>query len=158
MSRTFGTLQGNLSQSDYIHIKNKRGQCLNTNPSGFVSGKIPTGFLNNPYLYPCKKIQTKGITAVSLINKYNLIMGQYTKMDLKDVCVISTGTPPTQPCDPNNPCDPCQTSDEVVINPEETNPFYWNATIDPLGELFGKTECGELNYKNYIVCFRAPPS
>lgn len=140
MSRTFGTLQGNLSQSDYIHIKNKRGQCLNN-------------------LYPC--VRNKGtrlgssISAISLINKYNLIMGQYTKLDLKDVCVVSTGTPPTQPCDPNNPCDPCQTSDEVVIDPTNlTEPFYWNATIDPLGELFGKTECGELNYKNYMVCFK----
>jgi hypothetical protein len=31
-----------------------------------------------------------------------------------------------------------------------TAPFYFTNTIDPLGELFGNSQCGELNYTHYM--------
>ena len=31
-----------------------------------------------------------------------------------------------------------------------TKPFYFTNTIDPLGQLFGNTQWGELNYTHYM--------
>ncbi len=119
---TFGTLQEELNQSDYINRKKRKcNTILYTNKS-------------NTILYT---------------NKSNLIVGQYTKLDLYNVCNVSKGSPPAIPCDFNNNCNPCQ--DIVTINASSANPFYFDYTIDPLGELFGKTSCGILNYTNYMV-------
>ena len=71
---------------------------------------------------------------------------------MKNVCVVSIGSPPTQYCSNENPCNPCQTTDEVpIIVSDDTLPFYMANTIDPLGELFGRTQCGELNYTKYMI-------
>ena len=120
---TFGTLQEELNQSDYISIKKRKcNSILYTNKSNLIV---------RPQL-----------------NKSNLIIGQYTKLNLYNVCNVSKGPPPANPCEFNN-CNPCQ--DIVTINASSTNPFYFDYTIDPLGELFGKTSCGILNYTNYMV-------
>ena len=112
---TFGTLQKELYQSDYIN--RKKNKCNTILP----------------------------------VNKSNLIVGQYTKLNLYDVCTVSNGPPPSIHCEFNN-CNPCQNSGNIVIiDPNSTNPFYYDYTIDPLGELFGKTSCGILNYTNYMV-------
>lgn len=121
---TFGTLKENLYQSDYINRKKSR-------------------------LVYCR---TPSYCNIFPINKGNLIMGQYTKLNLNNICTVSNGTPPTQPCSNNNPCEPCQNNIPVIINPNyATEPFYFGATIDPLGELFGASQCGELNYTHYMV-------
>ena len=114
---TFGTLQQELYQSDYIN--RKKNKCNTILP----------------------------------VNKSNLIVGQYTKLNLYNVCTLSNGFPPSNPCEFNNDCNPCQTEDVVKINASSTdpNPFNFKYTIDPLGELFGKTPCGILNYTNYMV-------
>jgi hypothetical protein len=117
---TFGTLQEELYQSDYIN--KKKQQCC-------------------PILN---------------VNKTNLIIGQYTKLNLYNVCTVSNGPPPSIPCEFNNVCNPCQDDNVVKIdaNPNYTgkyDTFNLNYTIDPLGELFGKTSCGVLNYTNYMV-------
>jgi hypothetical protein len=117
---TFGTLQEELYQSDYINRK---------------------------------KINCKTILPV---NKSNLIVGQYTKLNLYNICTVSNGPPPSIPCEFNNDCNPCQDDNLVKIdaNPDVnsySNIFNLNYTIDPLGELFGKTSCGALNYTNYMV-------
>ena len=118
---TFGTLQEELYQSDYI---NKKKQQCNT---------------------------------ILPVNKSNLIVGQYTKLNLYNVCTVSNGPPPSIPCDFNNDCNPCQDDAIVMIdpnnpdNPKNSDAFYLNYTIDPLGELFGKTSCGVLNYTNYMI-------
>ena len=121
---TFGTLQEELYQSDYINKK-----------------KLQCGPILN-------------------INKSNLIVGQYTKLNLYNSCTVSNGPPPSIPCDFNNDCNPCQDDNLVKIdaNPNYTgysNTFNLNYTIDPLGELFGKTSCGILNYTNYMI-FNSP--
>ena len=133
---TFGTLKQNTYQSDYInHLKRKNIFCNNQKICD--RQKI----LNN--LDNCNILST---------NKYNLIVGQYTKSNMKNVCVVSLGSPPTQYCSNENPCNPCQTTDAVpIIVSIDTLPFYMANTIDPLGELFGRTQCGELNYNKYMT-------
>ena len=147
---TFGTLQKKIYQSDYI--QNKKGKIIYCGTPA-LSNKIRTSnsyekrnlFNIGRYSYgleKCRLIQS---------NKYNLIIGQYTKSDLKNVCVISLGTPPTTNCSNDKPCDPCQTTDQIAIDPSTSEPFYTLYTIDPLGELFGNSECGQLNYIDYMV-------
>jgi hypothetical protein len=142
---TFGTLQEELNQSDYINRKkrkcntilytNKSNTILYTNKSNLIIGR--------------KQLNKSNLIVGKQLNKSNLIVGQYTKLDLYNVCNVSKGPPPAIPCEFNNDCNPCQ--DSVTINASSTNPFYFNYTIDPLGELFGKTSCGILNYTNYMV-------
>jgi len=115
---TFGTLQEELYQSDYIN--RKKNKCNTILP----------------------------------INKSNLIVGQYTKLNLYDVCTVSNGFPPSNPCEFNNDCNPCQDSgEEAIVKIDGSSGIQFNLkyTIDPLGELFGKTPCGILNYTNYMV-------
>jgi hypothetical protein len=77
-------------------------------------------------------------------------MGQYSKLNLQNVCTVSKGPPPSQHCSSDAPCNPCQNNDPVQIDPS-TDTFYLDYTIDPLGELFGASQCGELNYTRYMV-------
>lgn len=121
---TFGTLKENLYQSDYINRKKAKNMCCT----------------NSFNLRHCNKVN---------INTTNLIIGQYSKLNLDNVCTVSNGPPPSKYCSNDNPCDPCQNNTGIVI--ESTNPFYWENTIDPLGELFGFSQCGELNYTKYMV-------
>lgn len=103
---TFGTLKKNMNQSDYLNKKKGvcKQRCNNNNDTYFS------------------------------MNKYNLIIGQYSKMNLNDITTVenTTATP-------------------VIINPSDINPFYYTNTIDPYGQLFGKSECGSLNYVRYIT-------
>jgi len=89
------------------------------------------------------------------INKSNLIISQYTKTNLKDVCTVSNIFPYFKPvpCSSDYPCNPCQNDNPVIVDSSSITPFYHNNIIDPLGELFGKTQCGELNYTHYMRCF-----
>jgi hypothetical protein len=107
----FGTLKKNMYQSDYLN--KKKGISINCNRF-------------------CKKIDVNS-TEFSA-NKYNLIIGQYTEMNLKDVVTVDNIT-----------------STPVVINPSDAKPFYYTNTIDPYGQLFGTSPCGILNYNHYIV-------
>ena len=131
---TFGTLQEELNQSDYINIKKRKcNSILYTNKSNTILYTNKSNLIVRPQL-----------------NKSNLIFGQYSKSNLYNVCTVSKGPPPSIPCGFNN-CNPCQNSNNVIIDPNSTTPFYFNYTIDPLGELFGKTSCGILNYTNYMI-------
>ena len=78
-------------------------------------------------------------------NKTNLIAGLYSKMDLKEVCTISNGSP----CSLIDTCSGCSTG--AIINANSSEPFYQQFTIDPLGTLFGKTACGTNNFTSYMV-------
>ena len=64
-------------------------------------------------------------------NKTDLVTGQYLKMNLNGVVTVSS----------NN------------IDSTSKAPFYDSNVIDPIGELFGNTQCGELNYTNYLQVF-----
>jgi hypothetical protein len=141
---TFGTIRQQLYQSDYI--KRKKGLSLYCNSPICKTNKVASSYekinlFNSVNLGRC----------TNKIQYFNLISGQYTKMNLKDVCSVSRGHPPTEPCSSSLPCNPCQDERPVII--DSTEPFYYNHTIDPLGELFGRSQCGELNYSSYRVVY-----
>ena len=121
---TFGTLKDNLYQSDYIKIKKNRNNC---NQSVYRLGKCHS--------------------TCNSVNLGNLIMGQYSKMNLTDVCTVI----PTTPCTIIDDCEPCIMKYPVSVPPLEDIPFYYSNTIDPVGSLFGKTQCGEKNSARYMV-------
>ena len=70
------------------------------------------------------------------INKSNLIKNKYVTMNLENVYTVSKIFPPYVP---------------VKIDESDIIPFYYNYQIDPLGSLFGLSQCGELNYTEYMV-------
>ena len=133
---TFGTLQEKINQSDFINRKKKKNLFCNNQT---VCNRLAV--LNNAN--KCNVFST---------NKYNLIIGQYSKTDLKNVCVISLGSPPTEHCSDLNPCNPCQTTAQVpIVISSSATPLHETHTLDPLGELFGNSQCGELNYNKYMA-------
>ena len=145
---TFGTLQPNLYQSDYINRKKGiitfcKRPCICKNirvaPSYEIINSVNLGFRLN-------KLNSLHN------NKSNLIISQYTKENLKNVCTVSPLNPYTAPsyCSNSNPCNPCQNNGAVIIDPlNATTTFYNEYNIDPLGQLFGNSQCGELNYTAY---------
>ena len=127
---TFGTLRENLYQSDYINRK-KRGLAYCNSSSRYNSYHFKLG---------CKR------RIAFPVNKSNLIIGQYSKENLKDVCTVTSFAKVPVYCDCSSneiACIP------VMINPTVT--FYENYVIDPLGELFGNSQCGELNYVSMFL-------
>jgi hypothetical protein len=116
---------------------------------------------------PCKKVtQTNKYSDLYLfksnnipsccqkfpVSKTNLVAGQYTSLDLINVCTASKQIK-------TNPTIPfvCDTPVKMLVDPSTgvwnsgTTAFYQNVSIDPNGELFGNTQCGELNYTEYMV-------
>jgi hypothetical protein len=147
---TFGTLKENLYQSDYLN--RKKGKLIFCN-SNFNCPKINHNFdYDSIYSYNLGRYSLS-LANILPINKSNLIIGQFTKENLKDVCTVQTINPAIspQPCGTSLPCDPCQINTPIVIDPSSPNPFYFNYQIDPFGQLFGKSQCGELNYTQYFV-------
>ena len=138
---TFGTLQQNLYQSDYINRKKGiivfcKRECICKNikvaPSYDMKNSFNIGFRVNRL----NSLRN---------NKSNLIISQYTKENLKNVCTVS---PIIVPALENH----CQNNGPVIIDPlNSTSPFYNDYIIDPLGQLFGKSQCGELNYTEYKI-------
>ena len=147
----FGTYKENLYQSDYLNRKKaKHTYCITPAYCNKLTTATNYAFINSFRLGRyARGLETCNIIPV---NKGNLIMGQYTKMDLKDVCTASNGPPPTMECGNDAPCDPCQNNSPVILNQStNTTPFYWNTTVDPLGNLYGRSQCGELNYTHYMI-------
>lgn len=153
----FATLKQKLYQSDYIN--RKKGLLIYCNSPSICNR------LRIAPSYNIRNSFNTGRSAFNLarcnilpINKSNLIIGQYTKANLTDVCTVSNifSYSKPAPCSSDDPCNPCQNNDPVVIDPAAIKPFYYTYQIDPLGELFGKTQCGELNYTHYMFLY--PPT
>jgi hypothetical protein len=144
---TFGTLNEKISQGDFINRKKSKNMyCMNSKLCGKMKNVNSYDTLNSFNLGLRLKIPNIGY-----VNKYNLITAQYSKLNLNGVCTVSKGAPPTTHCSSETPCNPCQNNDAVIIDTSTTSvPFYLGQTIDPLGELFGRTQCGELNYVKYM--------
>jgi hypothetical protein len=115
---------------------------------------------------PCKKVpQTNNYTDLYLfksnstpsccqnfpVSKSNLVAGQYTVLDLINVCTASKQIK-------TNPVVPfvCDTPVMMSVDPTTgiwssgSTAFYQDVSIDSNGELFGNTQCGELNYIEYM--------
>jgi len=146
----FGTLKENLYQSDYINRKKAKNTYCRT-PSNCQKMATANSYDKiNLYKLGRYSIGLDKCNAIH-VNKGNLIMGQYTKLNLQNVCTIAVGPPPNQHCSNITPCNPCQNNALVQINTSlMAPPFYQNYTIDPLGELFGASQCNELNYTHYM--------
>jgi len=148
---TFGKLNENLYQSDYItRLKGQVTYCNAPSYCGQIT-KASSYDQYNSYNWgsyvnnlgtPCNPIP---------VNKQNSVSSLYNKEDLKRVCTINIGSPPLQPFTDKS-CNPAH----VPIDPTSTTPFYYNHTIDPLGELFGLSQCGELNYTAYLSSYNPP--
>ena len=148
---TFGTIKEKIYQSDYI--QRKKGKIIYCGSPALCNNLRVSESYDKRCVYNVGRY-SYGLNKCGLIptNKYNLVMGQYTKSNLKDICVVSLGAPPTKYCSYDNPCDPCQTTNQVPIDTTSSAPaFYTVNTIDPLGELFGNSQCGILNYTDYMV-------
>jgi len=145
----FGTLKENLYQSDYINRKKaKYTYCRTPTYCQKMTNAASYGKLYS-YKLGQYSVSLENCNVIP-VNKGNLIMGQYSKLNLQNVCTVSKGPPPSQHCSSDAPCNPCQNNDPVQIDPS-TDTFYLDYTIDPLGELFGASQCGELNYTRYMV-------
>lgn len=150
---TFGTLRQNLYQSDYIN--RKKGIITYCKYASYCQK------IKNDPSYDRINSYNIGRYALTLdkcnvipVNKSNLIIGQYSKSDLTDVCTVSNIFPYSPP-NPND--ETCPNTTPVIIDQVAATPFYYDHIIDPLGQLFGKSQCGELNYTQYTV-FNPPPS
>ena len=143
---TFGSIRENLYQSDYIN-KKKGSIIFCKTPLRCQKPSVVTSY-NMLNLFNTDRRYQFGFQT----NKNNLIIGQYTKENLNNVCTVSAISPYSkpEPCSSDSPCNPCQNSGAILVN--DTLTFYNNYMIDPLGELFGQTQCGELNYTEYMEC------
>ena len=141
---TFGNLRENLYQCEYID--RKKGKLLFCNNINFCNRLRNADSFNQINLY------NKGLYAYRLkkcpilpCSKDNLVVGQYTKLDLKDVCVAIN----EEPCSDSISCTPCENKDNFTINLNTS--FFLSNTIDPKGQLFGNTQCGQNNFVKYMV-------
>ena len=75
------------------------------------------------------------------MNRSNLLYGLHSKLNLTDICTVSPLS-----------SSACSSPDTIIIiNPSvDSTPFYCKYQIDKLGELFGNTPCGVLNYTRYL--------
>jgi len=155
---TFGTLKSDLNQGDYIN--RKKGLITFCKGPAYCNKLQKSSSYSNIYSFNTGRY-ARGLHNCNVlpINKSNLIIGQYTKLNITDICTVSGISPNYQPapCDADHPCNPCQNPDSISINPTTASkPFYQSYQIDSLGELFGRSQCGELNYTNYMVFY--PPT
>lgn len=157
---TFGTLRKDIYQSDYL--SRKTGALIYCN-SRSTCGKLRVAKdFREKLLFSKGKDFINGLRCSKFnipVGHSNLIVGQYSKLNLKPVCsVIQNQVNIANLCydsnaDGLNPYSFCDLSgNTVLIDPSgNTIPFYQKYYIDPCGELFGNSQCGELNYTSYMV-------
>lgn len=136
MSRTFGTAKKIKDSSQYITDKKATSIfCISSNCL-----QVPTA-TNNQGCYTLLNT-AKRLNQPVKYNNDNLDINLVTKL-------VLTGVPVIQ----KNSNGACPTSIEAPANPssEADDYRYTTYTIDPSGNLFGNTECGLENWKNYLV-------
>ena len=114
--------------SDHVEwLRRKTSYCHNANPDRIER------------LHCLSKNQ---LIAQSLCKPMQLNSNLYTTQNLANACVV--GTPlfgsTTTSCN------------GVTINTSAAVPFYFSAVIDPKGQLFGNSQCGELNFMHFNQC------
>ena len=126
---TFGTFREPLDAGDYI--SNKTAKTMYCKPNICTYNKY-VGSESN--LLTLKKANRLTFYSCRDVNKANLNINLITKLNLTDVPVIenmSFVSPTT-----------------IDVSNNTTNPYLY-FTIDPSGNLFGNTICGESNYLYY---------
>jgi hypothetical protein len=143
---TFGSLTKAGYQSDYI--SNKKANllyCNNRDKKNCDKLTKVSNYDQYNLFYKGRYLNDLNKGCILPFDKTNLIAGQYTKMNLTDVCTVSKGSP----CPIDESCSGC--SDPIIIDVNSTEPFYQEYTIDPLGSLFGRSACGINNFTKYMV-------
>jgi len=160
---TFSNLRDTLYQSDYLN--RKKGTTTYCNHPSICSK------LRRYTSYSERSLYKKGLNTLQQrtcntlpCGKTNLVVGQYSRMDLKGACDVFNYETPCNPTLTPNEClsEKCANSIQMQINengqwysntplPNTVTPFYQFNTIDPLGTLFGNSQCGELNYTTFMV-------
>jgi len=146
----FGTLKQVVYQSDYLERKKAlRTVCTSQANCGQIKNAKSYKQINE-YNEGFRLKQARNCTILPF-NKSNLIINLYSKMDLKYSCPLINGFPCINCSDTMNPScciNACKAS-KTISNTDKA--FNWFHTIDPVGDLFGKTQCGIENYTNYMV-------
>lgn len=143
----FGTLTQVVYQGDYISNKKaKLFYCLNRDKTN--CNKLDKAQNYNQYIqfYKGRYLNALDNGCILPFDKTNLIAGQYTKMDLTDVCTVIDG----YPCSQIDSCSGCSSGASIDAT-SATEPFYQTNTIDPVGNLFGNSQCGTNNFTRYMV-------
>ena len=145
---SFGVLKESLYQSDYLNRKKAKLFYCPNNSNAYCNRLIRSNSYSNMNLYNLGLYVTSlGKCNILPCNKSNLVIGLYSKLNLQDVCGVIKGSP----CNPYN-CIECTSSPPLIPEPSTfTTPLCENYTLDPQGELFGNTQCGVLNYTEYMV-------
>ena len=137
MAKCFGTIKKNNYASDYT--KKLTSEIIFCNAKKYCNQIAKANSYEEKNLY-------NSLLVCPSVNKTNLVAGLYTKEDLNNVTTV---------CDIVNVCcdglpyESC-TIPKTLVNITLT-PFYGFYKIDPKGRLFGNTECGVNNYRNYMV-------
>ena len=140
----FGTLKQVVFQSDYLERKKAlRTVCTSQANCGQIKNAKSYKQVNE-YKEGFRLNQERNCTILPF-NKSNLIVNLYSKMDLKYACPLINSFPCINPASCIDACNGVKTIDHT------DTPFNWFHTIDPVGDLFGKTQCGIENYTNYMV-------
>jgi len=150
----FGTLTQVVYQGDYLSNKKaKLAYCANRNKSVSCGKLVKSGSYDQFNLYnKGRYLNALDKGCILPFDKTNLIVGQYTKMNLTSVCVVGNGNP----CSLIDSCVSCETPAKIDASSTVTEPFYQINTIDPLGQLFGRAQCGINNFTRYMVY--SPPT
>jgi hypothetical protein len=166
---TFGTLRKDLYQSDYL--ARKTGALIYCNSKKAKCGKLRVAKdFREKLLFSKGKDFINGLRCSKInipVGNSNLIVGQYSKLNLKPICSViqnqvnianlcydnnADGLNPYSFCDLSGNTVAINSSGNYVVDPSgNLMPFYQLFYIDPCGELFGNSQCGELNYTSYMV-------
>jgi hypothetical protein len=161
----FGTLKEVIFQSEYLkNKKSKRSFCTSETKCGRVT-KADSYNHMNLYRQGFRLNKLKSCNVLPF-DKTNLIANLYSKMDMEYACSFTNGLPCVNPeltyasdsCGLVPPCcyDACKGSKTLTVGTNATNPFNFTNTIDPVGDLFGKTQCGTENFTHYM--YFSPPT
>lgn len=149
----FGKLKESVSQTVYLDQKKGISTFCTARINDIGCGRLKNAssyeqrqLYNNGRYY----VATKKCPDVIQVNKTNLPINLVSAMNLEGACEIIT-----QPlCNLDN-CTKCSGPPvPITLTASGTwfgKPFYQANYLDPIGALFGNTQCGELNWTRYLV-------
>ena len=143
---TFGTLTQVVFQGDYLRNKKaKLAYCNNRNITN--CNKLVRACSYNQYNLYNKGRYLDALSRGCILpfNKTDLIIGQYSKMNLKGACTVINGAP----CSLIDSCPGCLSGANIDATSEI--PSCQKYTIDPVGTLFGKSQCGINNFTRFMI-------
>lgn len=157
----FGTLNQIASQTDYLQkLKAKKAYCKSSTKCTKFNNSVES--YNHLYLQN-KLFRLNSLNNCTLLpfNKTNLIVNLYSKMNLEYACTLINGFP-CAPLESSSGCDEvgavpqccknaCLNDKTINVNPINAVQFNLTNTIDPVGNLFGKNQCGILNFTHLMT-------